>query len=64
MEMILTIIWDLPCSPLQQQTHSSPSRLDQLDGPGVGHVPRCLAIDLNDLVSNLSVRKKVLCLVL
>lgn len=57
MELGLTVLWDLPRAPLQQQADTPTSRLDQLDGPGVGHVPCALAIDLDNLVSDLEVRK-------
>lgn len=50
---ILTVLWDLPCAPLQEETDTPASRLDQLDGSAVGHVPCALPIDLNDLVPNL-----------
>lgn len=55
--LVLTVLWDLPRTPLQEKTHAPASRLDQLDGPGVGHVPGGLSIDLDYLVPNLEVRK-------
>lgn len=56
---LLTVLWDLPCAPFKEQTNTPASRLDQLNGPGVGHVPGCFSIDLNDLVPYLKVRKCV-----
>lgn len=49
----LTVLRHLPRAPLQQQTDTPAPGLDQLDGPGVGHVPRALPVDLDDLVPDL-----------
>lgn len=54
---ILTVLWDLPRAPLQEETDTPAPRLDQLDGSAVGHVPGALSVDLNDLVPNLDVGK-------
>lgn len=53
--VVLTVLWDLAGAPLQQQAHSPPSGLDQLDGSGVGHVLGALAVDLDDLIPDLEV---------
>lgn len=49
----LTVLRHLPRAPLQQQTDAPAPGLDQLDGSGVGHVPRALPVDLDDLVPDL-----------
>lgn len=49
----LTVLRHLTRAPLQQQADAPASGLDQLDGSGVGHVPRALAVDLDDLVPDL-----------
>lgn len=54
----LTVLRHLACSPLQQQADPPAARLDQLDGPSVGHVSRALAVDLDDLVADLGVRQR------
>lgn len=54
---ILTVLWDLPCAPLQEETDTPAPRLDQLDGSAVGHVPGALSVDLDDLVPDLDVGK-------
>lgn len=54
---MLTVLGDLPCSPLQEETNAPASGLDQLDGSGVGHVPGALSVDLDDLVPDLGVRE-------
>lgn len=57
-QLVLTVLWDLARAALQQQTDTPTSGLDQLDGPGVGHVPRALAVDLNDLVPDLETQEE------
>lgn len=52
-DSVLTVLWHLACAPLQEKTDTPASRLDQLDGSGVGHVPGALSVDLNDLVPDL-----------
>lgn len=54
----LTVLRHLARSPLQQQADPPAARLDQLDGPSVGHVSRALAVDLDDLVADLGVRQR------
>lgn len=54
----LTVLRHLARSSLQQQADSPAARLDQLDGPSVSHVPRGLAVDLDDLVADLGVRQR------
>ena len=55
---VLTVLRDLPCAPLEEETNTPASGLDQLDGPGVGHVPGALSVYLDDLVPNLDVRRR------
>lgn len=54
----LTVLRHLARSSLQQQADPPAARLDQLDGPSVGHVSRALAVDLDDLVAHLGVRQR------
>ena len=49
-----TVLRDLPRAPLQQQAHSSSSRLDEFYRSGVGHVSCAFPVYLNDLISYLS----------
>lgn len=53
----LTVLRHLPRAPLQQQPDAPAPGLDQLDGSGVGHVPRALPVDLDDLVPDLDARE-------
>lgn len=50
---VLTVLRDLAGASLQQQTDPPASRLDQLDGSGVGHALGALAVDLDDLIPDL-----------
>jgi len=50
---ILTILWDLSRAPLKEEANAPSPRLNQLDGPGVGHVPGGLPVNLDDLVPDL-----------
>lgn len=52
---VLTVLRDLAGASLQQQTDPPASRLDQLDGSGVGHALGALAVDLDDLIPDLEV---------
>lgn len=53
-----TILRDLPRASLQQQPHSSSSRLDEFYCSGVGHVSCAFPIYFNDLISYLSINEK------
>lgn len=55
---LLTVLRHLARSSLQQQANPPAARLDQLDGASVGHVSRALAVDLDDLVADLGVRRR------
>lgn len=50
----LTVVRDQALAGPQQQVHPAASGLDELDGPGVCDALRGLAVDLHDLISDLS----------
>lgn len=54
----LTVLWDLPRAPFQEETDTPASGFDELDGSGVGHVPRGFPVDLDDLVPDLEANRK------